>query len=72
VPRQIIDTETGKVLGDLQIEDVRAQHVVDKETVLLYTQSAEGKNQLLEVKLKADVIAAKRAEARGIKTPKAP
>lgn len=68
--RPIIDTETGKVLGDLQIEDVRAQHVVDKETVLLYTQSAEGKNQLLEVKLKADVIAAKRAEARG--KPKAP
>ncbi len=69
--RPMIDTETGKVLGDLQIDDVRAQHVVDKETVLLHTQSAEGKNQLLEVKLKADVIAAKRAEARG-KTPKVP
>jgi hypothetical protein len=41
--RPLIDTETGKVLGDLQIDDVRAQHVVDKETVLLHTQSAEGK-----------------------------
>lgn len=70
--RPIIDTETGKVLGDLQIDDVRAQHVVDKETVLLHTQSAGGKNQLLEVKLKADVIAAKRAEARAVKKPKVP
>jgi hypothetical protein len=68
--RPIIDAESGKVLGELQIDNVRAQHVVDKETVLVHVQSAEGKNQLLEVKLKPDVIAAKRAEARGLKNPK--
>jgi hypothetical protein len=67
--RPLIDVETGKVLGELEIENVRAQHVIDKETVLLHTQSPEGKNQLLEVKLKEDVILARRAEARGKKTP---
>jgi hypothetical protein len=65
----VLDIETGKVLGDLEIENVRAQRVVDKETLLVQTQSAEGKNQLLQVKLKGDVLAAKRAEARGLKAP---
>lgn len=68
--RVLIDVETGKVLGELEIENVRAQRVIDKETLLLHTQSAQGKNQLLEVKLKEDVILAKRAEVRGKnKTP---
>lgn len=65
--RAIIDVESGKVLGDLQIENPRAQRIVDKETILLQTQTSEGKGYLLQVKLKPDVIQAKRAEARGIK-----
>jgi hypothetical protein len=63
----IIDTESGKVLGDLQIENPRAQRIVDKETLLLQTQPSEGKAYLLQVKLKPEVIQAKRAEARGVK-----
>jgi hypothetical protein len=71
--RALIDVESGKVLGDLQIEAPKAQRVVDKETVLLHTVNAEGKSQLLQVKLKADAIVAKRNEARGIRTaPKGP
>jgi hypothetical protein len=65
--RAVIDVDSGKVLGDLQIENPHAQRIVDKETVLLQTQPSEGKGYLLQVKLKPDVIQSKRAEARGIK-----
>jgi hypothetical protein len=51
----------------VQIETPKAQRVMDKETVLLHTVNAEGKSQLLQVKLKTDAIVAKRNEARGIR-----
>ena len=62
--RSLIDTETGKILGDLKIENAKGQRVVDKETVLIESQTPDGKMQLVQVKLKADQIAARRAEAR--------
>jgi hypothetical protein len=65
--RALIDTESGKLLGDLQIENPQAQRVVDKETLLLQTQGSDGKGLLLQVKLKADAILAKRGEVRGIR-----
>lgn len=62
--RSLIDSETGKILGDLGIESPKAQRVVDKETILLQTQTAEGKNQIMQVKLNLPAIAAKRAELK--------
>jgi hypothetical protein len=67
--RALIDAESGKVLGDLQIENPHAQRVVDRETLLLQTEGSEGKGQLLQVKLKTDAVTAKRAEVRGIRHP---
>jgi hypothetical protein len=63
--RALLDVETGKVLGDLQIESPVAQHVLDKETVLLQVHDAAGKNRLVQVKLKTDAIGARRSEVRG-------
>ena len=63
--RPLIDTESGKVIGDLGIPGARAQHVVDKETLLIDNCNAEGKRELLLVKLKPDAIAAERAKVRG-------
>jgi hypothetical protein len=62
--RSLIDTETGKILGDLKVDNAKAQRVVDKETVLIESQTPDGKMQLLQVKLKADQISARRVEAR--------
>jgi hypothetical protein len=62
--RTLLDADTGRIIGDLGIENPRAQRVVDKETILLQTQSADGKNQLMQVKLNLEAINAKRAELR--------
>jgi hypothetical protein len=66
--RVLIDTESGKALGDLGIENAKAQHVLDKDTVLVHT-TADGKSQLLQVKLKPEAVLAKRNEVRGIRKP---
>jgi hypothetical protein len=63
--RALLDVESGKVLGDLQVETPVAQHVLDKETVLLQVHDAAGKNRLVQVKLKTDAIGARRSEVRG-------
>jgi hypothetical protein len=63
--RALIDADTGKVLGDLGVENVRAQRVVDKDTLLLQTQGADGRAGLVQVKLNAQAVGEKRAEARG-------
>jgi hypothetical protein len=62
--RSLIDADTGKVIGDLGIENPKAQRVVDKETLLLQTQNAEGKTQITQVKLNLEAINAKRAELK--------
>lgn len=62
--RSLIDADTGKVIGDLGIENPKAQRVVDKETLLLQTQNAEGKTLITQVKLNLEAINAKRAELK--------
>ncbi|HEY7117728.1 MAG TPA: hypothetical protein VH475_14160 [Tepidisphaeraceae bacterium] len=67
--RSIIDTETGKVLGELGVENPKAQRVIDKDTLLIQQAdpATPGKSQLVQVKLKPDMVTAKRNEVRGIK-----
>jgi hypothetical protein len=64
--RTLIDTDSGKPLGDLGIANVRSGHVMDKDTLLVYA-GADDKSQLLQVKLKPDALLAKRNEVRGVK-----
>jgi hypothetical protein len=63
--RQLIDVDSGRSLGEIGVTDARAQRVVDKETLLVLACDKAGQEQLLQVKLKADEVAARRAEARG-------
>jgi hypothetical protein len=65
--RTLVDVDTGAILGDLQVENPRAQHIVDGQTVLLETAEADGKIHLEQVKLNAEAVAKKRAEAKGTK-----
>jgi hypothetical protein len=63
--RQLIDVESGKSLGEIGVTDARAQRVVDKDTLLvLACEKDSGREQMLEVKLKPDEIATRRADAR--------
>lgn len=66
--RLLIDLETGKSLGTLDVEDVRSLHALDKETLLLVTGEGQS-SRVLVVKLKSEAIAAARAAVRA-KTPK--
>jgi hypothetical protein len=63
--RQLIDVETGKSLGEVGVTDARAQRVADKDTLFVLACDSGGREQLLEVKLKPDEIAARRNEVRG-------
>jgi hypothetical protein len=63
--RQLIDVESGKPLGEIGVTDARAQRVVDKDTLLVLACESGGREQLLQVKLKPDEIAARRTEVRG-------
>jgi hypothetical protein len=63
--RVLVDVESGKVLGDLQVETPVAQRVVDRETILLQVHDGAGKNRLVQVKLKTDALTARRSEVRG-------
>jgi hypothetical protein len=63
--RVLIDVETGKVLGELGVETPVAQRVLDRETILLQVHDGAGKNRLVQVKLKADAVTARRSEVRG-------
>jgi hypothetical protein len=63
--RQLIDVESGKSLGELGVTDARAQRVVDKDTLLVLACEKNGREQLVQLKLKPDEIAARRADVRG-------
>jgi hypothetical protein len=62
--RAVIDVDTGGLLGQLQVENPRLQHVVDPQTVLLQTDGPNGKPHLLQVKLNPEALAAKRKELK--------
>lgn len=61
--RALLEAETGKVLGQLEVDGARSQRVVDRETV--WVQSVvDFENALTEVKLKSEALAAKVGEVR--------
>lgn len=61
--RALLEAETGKTLGQLEVDGARSQRVVDRETV--WVQSVvDFENALTEVKLKGEALAAKVGEAR--------
>jgi hypothetical protein len=67
--RQLIDVETGKSLGELGVNEPRAQRVVDKDNLLIVSMAPNGTERLVHVELKPSEVLAKRNEVRGIKTP---
>ena len=67
--RQLIDVESGKSMGELGIPEPKAQRVVDKDTLLIQSSGAGGREQLVHVKLKPTEVVNKRNELRGKAPP---